>query len=268
MAKILDTMGFTETNQLAHLHQRSGGTLVPPQPPPLIAIMLIGKQLKEGDVGERSSPRKVCQKSLHQCQKCGHMFSNKFRLQYHIDHSVCQKKIKITLKNVPVVKDYYNLSTDELIIKLIKTKTKLHTLKEHPQTVKNYILVNFGKENIDEIRENIDEIKEKSPQVLEYIYLLREREFIKTNELIYKIGKTKQIPENRFKGYPKGSEIILVIKVNDCDIAEKHVKILFDNKFVNRTDIGREYYEGNVADMEKELHDICTGEHSSPIAPS
>lgn len=33
----------------------------------------------------------------------------------------------------------------------------------------------------------------------QYIYLLQEREFIKTNENIYKIGKTKQENCKRFK---------------------------------------------------------------------
>lgn len=31
----------------------------------------------------------------------------------------------------------------------------------------------------------------------QYIYLLQEREFIKTKENIYKIGKTKQVNNNR-----------------------------------------------------------------------
>src|SRR5665647_1537299 len=80
----------------------------------------------------------------------------------------------------------------------------------------------------------------------DYIYLLREREFIKTGECVYKIGKTTQFPERRFGGYPKGSEIHVVLKVNNCTTYENHLKQLFDVKFKNRPDIGREYYEGNV----------------------
>jgi hypothetical protein len=68
--------------------------------------------------------RKVCQKSLHQC---GHMFSN-----ITLTIAYVKKKIKIMLKNVPP-KDYYSLSIDELIFKLIKT------LKEHPPVnIENY----------------------------------------------------------------------------------------------------------------------------------
>ena len=57
-----------------------------------------------------------------------------------------------------------------------------------------------------------------------YIYLLQEREFIKTNEQIFKIGKTKQ---TNFKRYPIGSKIILQIK---CDNYHNYEKILL-NKF-------------------------------------
>lgn len=39
------------------------------------------------------------------------------------------------------------------------------------------------------------------------VYLLREREFIKTKENIYKIGKTRDI-SNRMKQYPNDSEKI------------------------------------------------------------
>jgi hypothetical protein len=39
----------------------------------------------------------------------------------------------------------------------------------------------------------------------EFIYLIKEREFIKTKEPIYKIGKTKQKNLQRIKSYPNGS---------------------------------------------------------------
>jgi len=42
---------------------------------------------------------------------------------------------------------------------------------------------------------------------LEYLYILREREFLNLRNPIYKIGKTRQEPNSRLSGYPKGSEI-------------------------------------------------------------
>jgi hypothetical protein len=82
-----------------------------------------------------------------------------------------------------------------------------------------------------------------------YIYLLREREFIKCNEQIYKIGKTTQNPIKRFNQYPKSSDLIFMIKVHDCHKVEKKLLSLFDSKFKQRKDIGREYYSGNVNEM-------------------
>lgn len=55
----------------------------------------------------------------------------------------------------------------------------------------------------------------------QYIYLIREREFIRFNEQTYKVGKTKNDPNTRLSGYPKGSEVILFELVLDCDMIEK-----------------------------------------------
>jgi hypothetical protein len=65
----------------------------------------------------------------------------------------------------------------------------------------------------------------------EYIYLLQEREFIKTNENIYKIGKTKQEHNNRLKGYPKGSVLLLQTICNNCDTMETYLVKIFNNKY-------------------------------------
>jgi hypothetical protein len=79
----------------------------------------------------------------------------------------------------------------------------------------------------------------------EYIYLVREREFIKTNEEIYKIGRSKQTNCQRISSYPKGSMLILTFNVNDCCAIEKEIIELFKKKFKLRKDIGNEYFEGN-----------------------
>ena len=83
----------------------------------------------------------------------------------------------------------------------------------------------------------------------QYIYLLQEREFIKTDENIYKIGKTTQEPLKRMSQYPKGSKILLILCVDDCHQSEKKMLQIFDKKFNQRKDIGREYYSGNVVLM-------------------
>ena len=60
-----------------------------------------------------------------------------------------------------------------------------------------------------------------------YIYLLQEREFIKTNESIYKIGRTKQEHNKRLNQYPKGSILLVQIICSNCVIMEKKIITFF-----------------------------------------
>jgi hypothetical protein len=82
-----------------------------------------------------------------------------------------------------------------------------------------------------------------------YIYLLQEREFIKTGESIYKLGKTKQANMKRILQYPKGSKVILYKSCDDCDDAEKQLLKLFRQQYVSKKDIGTEYFEGEEQSM-------------------
>ena len=83
-----------------------------------------------------------------------------------------------------------------------------------------------------------------------HIYFLREREFLKTNEEIYKIGKTINI-KNRMPSYPKDSRLYVCFYCpSDIDVVEKHLIVVLDRVCVRkRTDIGAEYFEGDVHDM-------------------
>ena len=87
-----------------------------------------------------------------------------------------------------------------------------------------------------------------------YIYLLQEREFISLNKEIYKLGKTKQENLKRLKQYSKGSELIIQLQCENCDIAEKNLIIIFKQKFIQRTDIGTEYFEGDKDKMQEIIY--------------
>ena len=82
-----------------------------------------------------------------------------------------------------------------------------------------------------------------------YIYLLQEREFIKTNENIYKVGMTQKENFERFNQYPKGSVLLFQIICHDCKNMEVQVIKQFKEKFIQRKDIGSEYFEGNYKSM-------------------
>ncbi len=88
----------------------------------------------------------------------------------------------------------------------------------------------------------------------EYIYLLQEREFIRLNEPIYKIGKTKQENLKRIQNYPNGTRLLLQIICNNCDNLEKELIQLFKSKYKIQTDIGKEYFKGNHLDMIKDIY--------------
>ncbi len=67
-----------------------------------------------------------------------------------------------------------------------------------------------------------------------YIYLIQEREFIKCNEDVYKIGKTKQLNNKRIQTYPSNSKLFIQIICNDCDKNEKTLIELFKEKYIHR----------------------------------
>lgn len=108
-----------------------------------------------------------------------------------------------------------------------------------------------------------------SELVYNYIYILREREFIKTNEHVYKIGKTNRKPFDRLKGYPKGTKLEFMISVDDCNIREIMVKNNFNELYKKRTDIGQEYYEGDLNSMKNTIFMLCNQiNNTSSIDPS
>lgn len=89
--------------------------------------------------------------------------------------------------------------------------------------------------------------------VCHYIYLLREREFVKSNEDIYKIGKTKQENLARFNSYPNSSQLLFHMICSNCDKIERNIINLFKRKYILRGEIGKEYFQGNLNYM---LNDI------------
>ena len=81
---------------------------------------------------------------------------------------------------------------------------------------------------------------------LGYIYLLQPLRSITDNQKIYKIGKTTRNNFKRFNEYPIGSILLLQSSCNNCDLMEKHLLKLFNEKFVKETNYGREYFNGDL----------------------
>lgn len=92
-----------------------------------------------------------------------------------------------------------------------------------------------------------------------YIYLLQEREFIRTKENVYKIGRTTRGME-RFSQYPKGSKILLLMNCVNCINIEKQLIDAFKQKYKHCKNYGNEYFEGDQQQMKKDIYDIISNE--------
>jgi hypothetical protein len=91
---------------------------------------------------------------------------------------------------------------------------------------------------------------------VEYIYLIVEREFVKTKESIFKVGKTTQNNHDRLKQYPKGSVLLAQFVCDDCHSIEKEILKAFRKLFISRRDIGAEYFEGDYPKMIQTIFNI------------
>jgi len=92
-----------------------------------------------------------------------------------------------------------------------------------------------------------------------YVYIIRECDFVRLNEDIYKIGRTaKNNPEDRFKKYRKGTEIIGCFKVNDSiECKNKIIKCFSNHTNIKKmTEYGKEYFQGNKNELLGEIFQI------------
>ena len=95
---------------------------------------------------------------------------------------------------------------------------------------------------------------------MEYVYIIHTREFINSDQNIFKVGRTNQEHTKRLAQYPKGSILKIQKHVNDSKAIEKQLISHFCNIFKQRTDIGSEYFECNdYNDIEREFLNVIHG---------
>lgn len=86
------------------------------------------------------------------------------------------------------------------------------------------------------------------------IYIIKEAEQVRNEQDIYKIGMTRKTIQKRISQYRKGSKVIFCLECKvDCNIFEKHLIDEFKKYFIQRTDYGREYFEGDSFLMIKKI---------------
>ena len=150
---------------------------------------------------------------IYKCDKCNKEFNQKCNYIAHINRKIScdgidSKNNQLLLK----IKELENINK-ELIQDDIISKRENRTLKELLNN-KDIEIKDLYKNIYYKIKDNDNDIKIKMTEG--YIYIIRECDFVRLNENIYKIGRTAKInPEDRFQKYRKGTEIIGFFKVND-----------------------------------------------------
>lgn len=135
------------------------------------------------------------------------------------------------------VEEVNDSETEKLNIKCYKQK---NAIKEYPMADENF-------------------------KKFDYIYLIRTREHLVSDQKIFKIGKTTQTPKRRLNGYPKNSKVLLFLEVNDCHTAETELLQIFRSLYIARTDIGAEYFEGCPYSMMSTIMTYYSRSHTADI---
>lgn len=81
-----------------------------------------------------------------------------------------------------------------------------------------------------------------------HLYIIKEREFCRLNEPIFKVGRSACV-FNRFMDYPNCSIVCFVVCVKDEVSCETEVLRTMQKRFVHHVEYGNEYYEGNLPDI-------------------
>lgn len=108
---------------------------------------------------------------------------------------------------------------------------------------------------------------EQQTSDLGYIYILHEREFINSDQPVYKIGmsndakiRADSLP-SRSGGYPKNSRYLYLhdVGVDNSKNLETIIKKVLAGRFKLRADIGSEYFEGDKYKIIECVSKICNG---------
>ena len=190
----------------------------------------------------------------HKCELCNAVFYRKDHLTQHLNKA---RKC--------------NIVTDFSCEWCNKSFTSNSHLKRHIiacKVKKNYEQLEMKeKEKADELKKILigAKVTDASSIKCEYVYLLQEREFINSGQSVYKIGRTKQLNDKRFKQYPKNSMLLLQTICNNCTICENQIMNTFKQKYIHRVDIGSEYFEGDFKEMQRDIFNIVMNENETKV---
>jgi len=108
-------------------------------------------------------------------------------------------------------------------------------------------------ELLNSIENQASSVSLKVIAVCEYIYLVYVREFKIRGETVYKLGRSTQENLSRYKQYPKGSLLLLLLACKDCVNVERSLIDKFKNKYTQCTEYGTEYFNGDSDEMIRDV---------------
>ena len=204
---------------------------------------------------------------IFNCEFCEYKTNKKYNLNRHMNNKHIDKTIEEEIKEEIEeeiyncvkcdknykTKKYFNhhqskcnglniLSCSKCMFIFTSRQAKSNHIKKNNCIAKS-IINNINNQQYFINNDNND--NNENNENKEFIYLLQEREFIKTKEPIYKIGKTKQEKLKRIKSYPNGSELLLYTVCNNCDEIEKTIINKFKCHFIHKKELGNEYFMGD-----------------------
>lgn len=139
---------------------------------------------------------------------------------------------------------------DELVS---EEKNPMKKAIDSEKTIRNQqIIIQHQSDEIFRLQSGIN--KEQPEVYSEVFYIIKERESIRLNEKVFKIGITERTFKKRFDNYPKGSKALLVYSVKDARKIETIVKKLFKKKF--ELVRGNEYFKGPLSQMIEDVINI------------
>lgn len=85
------------------------------------------------------------------------------------------------------------------------------------------------------------------PRGVGYLYIIQKAEHVgkcvdNTSAQIFKVGRAFDVPD-RLKQYPRGSQLIVALRVNNMLCAENTMINAFKCHLIHRQDFGNEYFE-------------------------
>ena len=202
---------------------------------------------------EHNNRKTLCplQEKVHQCHFCLKKMKSERNLETHLQKCkwendpirILENKLKI------VIEPLYETKTCRFCNKSFSIN---HETIRHMKQCKE-------KEKYEQMLIQRLEDKNKNKTVTlkekkEIIYICKLREFVRSNEDIYKIGRTvagftEKGSLKRMGGYPKGSELKSYFYVHDCVESEKYILKELKERYGIKKEYGKEFFEAPLYEL-------------------